>query len=112
MESKWEINFEDSVYLIISAGLLCLMIIWMLSLLIISTQSFDFRWFNTPSNSSISESLSPEKIETRTPPIVPQQDTQSLNIHPLKVMRIYGKPNTAPPSSQPSCAKGDCRNDG
>ena len=108
-ESKWVINFEDSVYLIISAGLLCLIIIWMLSVLLVSKQRYDFRLFNTPSNSSISESLSPEGIENRSPPIVPQQGTQSLNIHPLKVMRIYSKPNSTPPSSQSSCADGDCK---
>ena len=108
MESKWVINFEDSVYLIISAGLLCLIISWMLSVLLVSTNSFDFELLTPPSKSVISESHPQREIESHTPPIEPQQFEQSLNIHPLKVIRIDVTPITSPPSSQSSCTEGDC----
>ena len=112
MESKWVIDFEDTVYLIISAGLLCLIISWMLSVLLVSNNSYNYELLNIPSTSLISESLPQKGIESHTPPIVSQQSTHSLNIHPLKVMWIQKKTtNTAPPSSQSSCTKGDCKKD-
>ena len=58
MESKWVIRFEDLVYLIISAGLFCLIITWMLSVLLVSKKSYDYELLNTPS-----KSLTPEYIK-------------------------------------------------
>ena len=112
MESKWEVNFEDTVYLIISAGLLCLIISWILSVLLITKRSFDYEFLNNPSENPISESVPQQEIESRAPPSVPQQFTPSLNIHPLEVLRIDEKPHTITPSTQSSCPEGDCENDG
>ena len=112
MESKWAIDFEDTVYLIISAGLLCLIISWMLSVLLVSTQSFDYEVLNTPSKSLVSESLPQKGIESHTLPSEPLQFEHSLNIHPLQVIRMDAAPNTLLPSSQSSCIEGDCRKDG
>ena len=108
MESKWEISFEDIVYLIISAGLFCLIISWMLSVLVISTESYNYEILNTPSSGSVSESLAQQAIENQAPPIVSQQFTQTLNIHPLKVLRIHNNPDTPLASSHTSCTQGDC----
>ena len=112
MESKWAINFEDSVYLIISAGLLCLIISWMLSMLLVSKKSFDYELLNPPSTSLISESLPQKGIESHAPPSEPMQFEHSLNIHPLKVIKTDVAPNTLLPSSPSSCIKGDCGKDG
>ena len=109
MESKWVINFEDIVYLIISAALVCLITTWMFSVLLISKKSNNYKWLNTSLNNSISKSLPKKGIESNTPPIVSQQLTHQLNIHPLKVFRIQRKADTLPPSSQNSCTNGDCK---
>ena len=98
MESKWVISFEDIVYLIISAGLFCLIISWMFSGLLVSEESYDYEPLNPPSNSLIPESLPQIEIENHFPPIGPQQSTHALHIHPLKVVRIiHNKTNTPPP---------------
>ena len=112
MESKWEVNFEDTVYLIISAGLLCLIISWILSVLLVTKRSFDYEFLTSPSESPISESVPQQVVESRAPPSVSQQKTYSLNIHPLEVLRIDERPHTTASSSQSSCPKGDCNNDG
>ena len=108
MESRWIISFEDTVYLIISAGLFCLIITWMLSVLLVSKRSYDYELLHTPSISLIPESLLQKGIESHSPPSVSQQFTHALNIHPLKVVRLHSKTNTPPLSSQSSCIKGDC----
>ena len=112
MESKWAINFEDSVYLIISVGLLCLIISWMLSVLLVSKKSFDYELLDAPSKSLISESGPPKGIDSRSPPGEPPQIEHSLNIHPLKVIGIDAAPNTLLPPERSSCIEGDCRKDG
>ena len=109
MESKWVIRFEDLVYLIISAGLFCLIITWMLSVLLVSKKSYDYELLNTPSKSLTSESLPQKGNESHSLPIVSQQFTHTLNIHPLKVMRLHSKTETPLPSSQSSCTEGDCK---
>ena len=111
MESKWVINFEDIVYLIISAGLFCLTVTWMLSVLLVSKESYDYKILSTPSNSLIPESLPQKRSESHSPPVVSQHFTHALNIHPLKVVRIHSKTNTPPPTSQSRCTKGDCNGD-
>ena len=108
MEGKWGISFEDLVYLIISAGLVCLIITWMLSVLLVSKKSYDYKLLTPPSNSLISESLPQKEIESHSTPVASQQLTHTLNIHPLKVMRFQTKAKIPPPSSQGGCNKGDC----
>ena len=108
MESKWVINFEDIVYLIISAGLFCLIISWVLSVLLINKNSFNYELLTNPSSSSISESLPQKAMKSDAPPIASQQSANSLNIHPLEVMSVHEQTNIPPPSSQSSCTKADC----
>ena len=97
MESRWVISFEDIVYLVLSGGLVCLIIIWMFSGLLVSKESYDFEPLSPPSNSLISESIPQIEIEHHSPPFESQQSTHALNIHPLKVVRIHSKTNTSPP---------------
>jgi hypothetical protein len=99
MERKWQINFEDIVYLIICGGLFCLIIIWMLSVLLVGTESYDHKTVNPPSQSSIPESLPQKGIESHSSPVVSQQFTHALNIHPLKILRLQNITDTPPPSS-------------
>ena len=96
MESKWVISFEDIVYLILSGGLVCLIITWMFTGLLVSKESYDLEPLTSPSNSLISESIPQIEIENHSPPIESQRSPHALNIHPLKVVRIHSKKNTSP----------------
>ena len=111
MESRWEISFEDVVYLPIRAGLICLIITWILSVFPISTKSNNYELLNTTSNSVRTESIPSINNESHSPPNVSQQFTSPLNIHPLKVLRIHRKSNNSSSSPQSHCTTGDCKND-
>ena len=99
MERKWQISFEDIVYLIICGGLFCLIIIWMLSVLLVGKESYEYKIVSPPSQSLIQESLPQKGIESQSSPVVSQQFTHALNIHPLKVLRLQNITDTPPPSS-------------
>lgn len=97
MERKWQISFEDIVYLIICGGLFCLIIIWMLSVLLVGKESYDHKTVSPPSQSLIPESLPNKGIESHSSPVVSQQFTHALTIHPLKVLRFQNITDTPPP---------------
>ena len=96
MESKWVISFEDIVYLILSGGLVCLIITWMFSSLLVSKENYDYEPLTPPSKSFMPESLPQIEIEYHSPPTMPQKSTDALHIHPLKVVRTQSQTNTPP----------------
>ena len=91
MKSRWGISIEDLVYLVISAGLICLFIAWIISTLPSSDKSYNSISFDTPSISKTTESLSQKGVKKYSPPTESRQV-----IHPLKDIITQRKPDPLP----------------
>lgn len=96
MKSRWGISIEDLVYLVISAGLICLFIAWIISTLPSSDKSYNSKSFDTPSISKTTESLAQKGVKKYSPPTVSRQV-----IHPLKVIRTQRNPDPLPSQLPP-----------
>ena len=86
METRWAVSIEDIVYTLISAGLMCFIIVWMVSVLIAGNKNYNSDLHTPGPTNSLSASPPQVEIYSHSHPLVPQQYRQALNIHPLKVL--------------------------